>query len=133
MTVMDKEEYYNMYDAAEYLWWYKSLRELIGHYFRRHIPKNARILDAGCGTGENMQFLISKGYTNVKGIDLSEDSIKLCKQRGLTNVAIGDLKKLDFKECTFDAIYSMDVLGLIPEKERSTVIKELLRVLKPGG
>lgn len=133
MTVMRKEEYYNMYDAAQYLWWYKSLRELIGHYFRRHIPKNAKILDAGCGTGENIAYLESVGYSRIKGIDLSEDSILLCKKRGLKNVVQGDLKKLPFEDNSFDAVYSMDVLGLIPEKERKQVIHELYRVLKPGG
>lgn len=133
MTTMQKEEYYNMYDSAEYLWWYKSLRELLGHYFRRHIAKNVSILDAGCGTGENMVFLQSLGYTSITGIDLSEDSILLCKKRGIKNIHKGSISSLDFKDNSFDVIYSLDVLGLIPEKDRHKTIQEFYRVLKPGG
>lgn len=47
-----------------------------------NLPKNARILDLGCGPGYFLDFMKDQGYTNLTGITLSQDDINICKKNG---------------------------------------------------
>ena len=55
------------------------------------MPKSARILDIGCGSGSFLKALSEHGYTEITGIDLSEEQVKLAHQLGVTQVQQGDL------------------------------------------
>lgn len=57
---------------------------------------NARILDVGCGIGTGMKHLISKGYTDISGIDNDPDRVCFCKRRGL-DVVCGDAAIYNYK------------------------------------
>lgn len=132
MGLMDKSEYSLMYRSEEKLWWYKSLREIINFYIKKHASKKNKILDAGCGTGMNIFFLRSKGY-DVKGIDLSPDAIAFCKRRGLKNVTLGNITKTPYTSGSFNVIISLDVLGHLDASSRKKTINEFYRLLKPNG
>jgi SAM-dependent methyltransferase len=49
-----------------------------------NLPKNANILDLGCGPGYFMDEMKTREYTNVTGVTLSPGDIKLCKDKGHT-------------------------------------------------
>lgn len=89
------------------------------------------VLDAGCGSGDVVKYLISKGY-EAKGIELSNSVLKdyandLYKKR---IVQQGSLTKLPFKDNEFDVVFSSEVLEHINEEDIPLVVSELFRVCK---
>ncbi len=121
-----------MYQVEDQLWWYAGLRDALRNALRNCRPRPVTILDAGCGTGKNSEYLESLGYTTA-GIDFSEDAISFCRLRGLDNVKFGSIADIPFPDSTFDAVICMDVLGLLPDDLINQSIGEFRRVLKPGG
>ncbi|MEK7518063.1 MAG: class I SAM-dependent methyltransferase [Patescibacteria group bacterium] len=131
-SLMQEQEYYAMYKAEENSWWYKGLRDVLD-YFLSQKGKTLNILDAGCGTGINMKFLLSKGHF-LYGIDLSNFAIALCKKRRLKNVRKGSILKLPFRKNFFDVLICIDVLGSMGSNRHiEKAIEEFYRVLKPNG
>ncbi|MEJ7692836.1 class I SAM-dependent methyltransferase [Daejeonella sp.] len=130
---MYSSEYGLMYHSEEKLWWYIGLRGVLGYYMERYSAPNHRILDVGCGTGKNMEFLISRGYENIEGLDYSADAIEFCRKRNLRQVHQGSVTDINFPDNSFDVVYCMDVLGCLDEQDRTAAAAELFRVLKPGG
>ena len=45
--------------------------------------KDAKILDIGCGFGQVLQGLRNKGYTNIYGMDISNEAVEYCRSAGL--------------------------------------------------
>ena len=86
----------------------------------------------GCGTGEESIMLNEFGATNITGIDLSEESIRLAKESYPNCEFIaGDMHKLPFDDNYFDFVYSS--LALHYSEEPENVYKEIYRVLKKDG
>ncbi|MHA1695534.1 MAG: RNHCP domain-containing protein, partial [Candidatus Helarchaeota archaeon] len=105
-------------------------------------PKNAEILDLGCGSGWSMEVLKDYGYENIVGIDISDDMLILAKNKGF-KVFKADLKqKLPFSNKKFHAIISISVINFIIEEITdlsnyklicNNTAKEIYRVLKLNG
>lgn len=112
-----------MYKAEEKLWWYKVLHEKvlkeIQNKFREN--KQIKILDAGCGTGGLMSFLIKNGYQHIQGFDYSSDAVSFCKERNLAVQQI-DITNFEtvFEDNIFDVIINDDV---VYQFENSTIKK----------
>lgn len=98
------------------------------------IPKNARILDAGCGNGKSSRTLIDSGCS-VVGVDFSEKAIEYCREHlgERAEFVVSDLRELPFKDASFDAVLAIHVLGHMHEEDSSKAACEILRVLKKGG
>ncbi len=109
-------------------------RDLIFQLYRSYssMAGKQKLLDFGCGTGV-LQDEFAKKFPLVSayGIDISQDAIKYCKQRGLKNISVFDGKVIPFKDNTFDIITAIDVLEHV--KDDYFASKEIFRVLKPGG
>ena len=90
-----------------------------------------RLLDAGCGTGSGIIFL--QQYGKVDGFDVSKDAVRFCHARGLKQVIYGNIDKIPFKDNIFDVITCFDVLYHKKVKSDIKSMRELYRVLKPGG
>jgi len=90
------------------------------------------LLDIGCGTGEDLAYLQSKG-AHVFGIDSAETMIALAKQRHpeLHNLFVGSMHKMPFPNSTFDIICSKYAMHY--SKKLDDTFREIARVLKPGG
>lgn len=94
--------------------------------------KGKKVLMLGCGTGEEALLLSKAGATNLVGIDVSPESIRLAKETyPQFAFLVGDMHKLDFPDNSFDFVYSSLVVHYSPEPLK--VYKEVARVLKPGG
>lgn len=106
-----------------------------GKEFEERLPRGARVLDLGCGTGEMSEFLAKRGY-QVTGIDINTEAIKRNKSRKTrADYVLGDItKKLPFRKSSFDAvIISFVLVNVIPLKEREKLISEITRILKNRG
>ena len=101
--------------------------------FARHVPKNARILDAGAGTGLVGKCLSALDYTDMVAMDLSlgmlEEARKKNVYREFHRMVMGE--PLDFPTDSFDAVVSVGVLTVGHAPESS--LDELIRVTRPGG
>jgi ubiquinone/menaquinone biosynthesis C-methylase UbiE len=95
------------------------------------------ILDAGCGTGE-FTSRIARLFPEARatGVDLVEESLELARARCADlapRVAFqqADIYELPFESGAFDLVACRHVLQAIPDAPR--VLRELVRVLRPGG
>jgi SAM-dependent methyltransferase len=89
------------------------------------------LLEIGAGTGLHGKFFRDSGL-KVVCTDLSSEMVKLCQKKGLTAYVM-DFLNLEFPDASFDAIYAMNCLLHVPQKELAKVLSRLQNVLKPGG
>lgn len=104
-------------------------------------PSGSRGLDAGCGIGLQAMLLAETigPSGHVTGLDLSPEFLvyaeKTVKKSGFSkqiSFQEGDIKNLPFADDTFDWVWSVDCAGYAPI-EPLPLVKELARVVKPGG
>jgi ubiquinone/menaquinone biosynthesis C-methylase UbiE len=90
------------------------------------------ILELGCGTGHWSEFLSSKGF-KVCALDISDAMLSKARLKGIKNVEFrkGDAAALSFPDENFNTVVSFTMLEFT--KDPGLVIKEIFRVLKPGG
>jgi ubiquinone/menaquinone biosynthesis C-methylase UbiE len=114
-------------------------RELIARYRTgaHPPPRAARVLDAGCGTGEFSARLCAE-YADwqVDGVDLMPELLHWAREHERAHaprlrVSQGDLFALPQAAATYDLVCCRHVLQAIPHAERA--LAELSRVLRPGG
>jgi SAM-dependent methyltransferase len=71
------------------------------------------------------------GFSNVTGIDLSEDAIQRCHAGGLVKTAVMDATNPQYADRSFDLLIASDVLEHISDE--GSALRNWLRILKPGG
>jgi len=115
---------------------------LFGHGekpFDRIIPfenlAGRRVLEIGCGMGMHSDLMAHAGGV-VSSIDLSPTSVDVTRRRAeLKGISVDvrqmDAVKLDFPDNTFDFVWSWGVIH--HSSQTGQIIKEIHRVLKPGG
>jgi ubiquinone/menaquinone biosynthesis C-methylase UbiE len=95
---------------------------------------NSKLLEIGCGQSKGLKFLIKNNFKeeNIYGIDQSNEAINFSKKE-LPNakLSVGDAYNLKFSDNFFDFVLLMEVIEHI--EEPNIVLKEIYRVLKPGG
>ena len=99
------------------------------------LSRGARLLDAGCGSGQWALALAERG-ARVTGVDLSTEMIRLAREnasaRGLDiEWRTGDVTRLADPLAVFDAIHARVLLQFVPDV--TGALRELRRVLRPGG
>jgi SAM-dependent methyltransferase len=130
---MRPAEYEIMFRVEETHWWYRALHRLIFEALEKELPdwRDKAILDAGCGTGAILKRLGDAAKN--RGVDLAPEAIAFCHARGLTNVQQGDIRTLPFPDAAFDAAICSSVLCSERVPDVAAVLRELSRVLAPGG
>ena len=104
--------------------------KMIQYHFKK---TDLKIADIGCGAGFLSNYLAKK-YESVSGLDASESSLKIAKEKdstGAVNYISGDAYQLPFADHSMDVVCAMDFLEHVEEPQK--VVAECSRVLKPGG
>ena len=92
---------------------------------------HGKVLDVACGTGDMAVELLRQGCS-VTGVDLSEEMMAIAKQKApQAEYKLADVERLPFGEASFDAVTCAFGVRNFVHLEQG--IKEMLRVLKPGG
>jgi len=114
-------------------WWHTGRRTILASFVAeicgQVTDRRPRILDVGCGTGANL-LMLSK-YGDAEGVDVSEDALAFCRERGLQNVKLGAGEELPYEGGTFDLVTAFDVVEHMDDDLAG--VKEMRRVLRPGG
>lgn len=98
-----------------------------------HLPKGARVLDLGCGTGHFSTYIKTLGY-DVAGLDPSAKMLEYARQNfPEISFVEGYSNALPFEDNTFDLIISIEVLRYLDRKIVIESYEEIYRTLKPGG
>ena len=93
------------------------------------IDPGSRVLDLGCGNGDLLYYLKHGKKAHGTGIELSEDKVARCIERGLTVLQGNFLGEVhDYPDQSFDYVILSQTLQQIMEPKQ--LIKELLRVGK---
>jgi SAM-dependent methyltransferase len=127
---MDRDYELQTHQAEDRHWWYRGRRTVLDRTIGAlRLPPNARILDAGCGSGRNMVELARFGA--VTGIELADASITVAQQRGAGEVVPGSILEMPFADDSFDFAVSLDVIEHL--QDDLAALRELRRTIAPGG
>jgi SAM-dependent methyltransferase len=109
---------------SAYPWLYEAAE------FRHH--PGEKVLEIGCGTGSDLLQFAKNGAEAI-GIDATPEHVRLARERvgNKAKVLRADATALPFSDGQFDYVYSHGVLHHIDQPAR--VVRELFRVLRPGG
>ncbi|GEO06599.1 hypothetical protein AAE02nite_42630 [Adhaeribacter aerolatus] len=126
-----------------------SLRNIFGNLdiylfdqlLKGRIKEYTQLLDAGCGNGRNIQYLLQAGLP-VFGIDQDAEAIRQVQERAAllaphlppTNFIVADLNNMPFTDNQFGVVLCSAVLHFArSEAHFRKMVQELWRVLQPGG
>jgi len=121
------------YDLLDLPFEYGRYRKIRPQMFR---GLSGRILDAGVGTGRNFPFYPPD--CEVVGIDLSPAMLARAEHRrstAATSIELRqmDVTRLDFPDRSFDAAVATFLFCTLPDELQVAAMRELGRVVKPGG
>jgi len=96
-----------------------------------------RVLDVGCGTGENALYLAERGFS-VAGVDLSTRAIDAAKTKASERKLKVDFKlanalSLDFENAYFDNAIDSGLFHTFNDNDRVVFAREITRVIKTSG
>src|SRR5262245_3301005 len=98
---------------------------------RALVPPGARVLDLGCGTGDQVTKLLAEQY-DVVGVDISPRSIRLAARSvAAGRFVIGDIARVSFRARSFAAVTAFFSLIHVPRDEHARVLASVARWLEP--
>ena len=97
------------------------------------IPRGALVFDVGCGTGRWLRRYKELGF-QATGVDATPGMLGRAIECGTTAPLIaGEACYLPFADATFDCVSDITVVQHIPRSLQPQALREMMRVLKPGG
>lgn len=113
-------------------WWYRARRDILSDYLKRYadLPKQARILEIGCGTGHNLAMLANFG--TVEAIEIDAGSRAIAAKR--LGRAVGDAPLPELPGVArgaYDLVAVLDVVEHIEDDVAALAAMKTL--LRPGG
>jgi SAM-dependent methyltransferase len=105
-------------------WSYREWR-----FWERFVPRGSRLLDLGCARGREV---FRERAAFVVGLDAARNALADCVPR-YDGAIEGSLAALPAADASFDCVVSSHVLGHMPAEAKDRVLREIYRVLRPGG
>ncbi len=136
-NIYDNEIFSNAYDQMRKIDKGKNANDLVEiPNFRKLIPnvKGKKILDLGCGYGENDKYCRDLGAKEILGIDISEHMIKIAKENNYDKnikykvMAMEDISKINEK---FDIVISSLAFHYVKDYEK--LINDIYSLLNDDG
>ena len=121
------------FEAEQRHFWFRGFKRFVAPLVEEAVTgrSNPRLLDAGFGTGGNLTFL--QRYGTPFGIELSWRGVRFAHERGLPRLIRGSVANLPHADATFDVVLSFDVLYCLDAAAEQDAVREMFRVLRPGG
>lgn len=126
--------------AGEVAYYSQANLRLVEEKLLVQLKKGLTLLDLGCGSGRFSIGAAQKGF-KVLGIDITPPAVEAAREKSkklnLENVKfeVGDMTKLNLNSDRFDYViclrYSINAVATF--SERSQAVREMIRVVKPGG
>jgi SAM-dependent methyltransferase len=128
---METDYFERLYGLEEAHWWHATRRRMVLDQVRRACAgrPGLRLLDVGCGTGRMLSELGAMG--EAAGMDLSDEALRFCRERGHDRVLKADLLHLPFPDACFHVVTALDVLEHV--EDHVGALRECARVMVPGG
>lgn len=115
----EQKRYQSRYSRKYHDWWTGKMLSCV--------KTDGRILDNGCGIGLLFE---SMPQSDIVGLDLSMEMLRRSSKFS-NNLVLASSEQLPFKDNSFDMVFCRSLLHHLPNA--ATAIKEMSRVLKPGG
>jgi SAM-dependent methyltransferase len=114
--------------------WFRGFRRFVAPMLADAVAGRAglRLLDCGCGTGTNLRLLLEP-HGQAWGFDLTWTGLQFARGSGVTRVAQASAAAVPYPSGAFDIVTSFDVLYCLPDEIEREAVREMWRVLKPGG
>lgn len=121
------------YRAEQSHFWFHGLAAFSQPFIERAVAgiANPEILDCGCGTGANMKRL--SRYGRVTGFDITWEGLQFAKAYGQRRLAHASVIEIPLRDDRFDVVTAFDVLACLDEQAEQRALREMCRVLRPGG
>jgi ubiquinone/menaquinone biosynthesis C-methylase UbiE len=102
--------------------------------FTKLLPRNAKVLDAGCGTGIPYTKYLSDSGFDVIGVDFSEEMLRVARENvPKARFIEQNITRLDFANDFFDGLISISVIIHMPREKHEELFEQFHRILKPNG
>ncbi|MEI6396856.1 MAG: class I SAM-dependent methyltransferase [Candidatus Taylorbacteria bacterium] len=117
-----------VYEQSYYMW-----KSYLGKYISNYDREGSRVLDIGCGLGQNLSVFSKLGFKQVEGIDVSQENIDFLNKYDF-DVRLADaFKYLKETDKEFDIISMFDVIEHFTKAEIIEILSLIKSRLKPGG
>jgi cyclopropane fatty-acyl-phospholipid synthase-like methyltransferase len=110
--------------------------ELYSKTYLAHLPsdRQAPILDVACGAGHFLYFLKKQGFTNLAGIDISQEQLEIARKMGVSEVQKMDMFKFLAKhKGKYELIIANDIVEHLTKNEVIKFLDAVFAALRPGG
>ena len=132
----------NVYHRLRYESRYGKLFQLLHHEgiseTLGRLDRDLSLLEVACGTGHTSALLVELGFS-LLACDLTPEMLTQAMERVKTVHEVNgkflesDVTSLPFPDSSFDLVVSTRFLHLFPHKEQRKLLREMLRILRPGG
>ncbi len=126
----DPERLARLAEIERWHFWFKGRQVIVEQLLEKYLANKPGLLDIGCGTGFGDELLRQKGYATA-GLDVRPEGLRAFRQRSTEALLVqADATHLPIADLAFQSSIMLDVLEHLDE---GVVLKEVCRILKPGG